>query len=1667
MATDPKVEELFSLLENGQLRSANLAKQDLITLRNADNENVLIVAARTGQADIVRDFINDFDLEDTDADGWTALLDAAYMGHEEIIKILLEAGAAVNYSDMLGWSPLMWAVYKNHYSCAQLLIQFKAHVNLVDEEDSLTPLIVAAGRGYVTFVELLIGAGAEVNACDKFGSTALIWAARRGYKSIIELLLNAGAELDAVGMYGSTALMMATRGNFISVVKLILSREPNINIVDQNGLSPLAIAAREGYVEIASTFIQLGACVNVVDRFGNSILAGAVRSGNVEIVRMLLEKHADVNARDSENRTILHLAIDKSFMDIAVALLERKPNLEIRNKDGDTPLLRAVKNRHVGFCQLLINSGAKVSATDNAGDNALHVALRARSRKITQSLLLNPSDSRLLYRPNKLGQTPYSIDQENPQPIIPLIYGPLDAEIQVDAMLGYDIYSNVLADIVCEPNLTLPLTIGLYAKWGSGKSVLLNKMKDSMRSFSRSWLDTVQLSWSWSLVFSVALLIAMFALLGITAVAVFQNPYYIITVVVSGLILFILFMLFYGLIYYGNSTKGWNKSVNVARSIAKFLAHMRLLLNVALQHGASIGDKDVLSCPVSFLFADYHRLSSVGGEQALAKIVVTLFEAAENHFGSLPVRLFCALRVLFAHGNKPKTRRVCGVPVTMMVSLFLFSISTALILLSLWLYGGMELPSSYLFGCVSFFAIAVVLIYYPLYLVLVYGFVNMPKKRINMVAQKINKLRFEGFMQKLQHQVNLLANMIRSFDFFTNSQTRLIVVVDGLDNCEQERMVQTLDALELLFCIHADRPFVVTIAVDPHIIISAVNHSMHSSLVGTGLTGHDYLKNIINMPFYLHNSAIRQLQINLRNKRESLADWKERFKRQDTFHGSYISLRDGFEGKLSRKVTVIGARGLSHSLIADDYFSNMNPRSMKRIVNALALTGRLMRAFEIEFSWVSLGYWVSLIEQWPSRMCWLIDHALDISQDSYPLVELYNHLKQQIPKKDPLIDLDRNPDNFESFLEQACVTGPEQLTVGHVRRFVPCTSNLDPYLRKLIRECRIVTAEPIKPLVSRSSNLPGLAISDPAWHLFKDKDTWRKIEVPLVEMKLSDVTNLVKKLDISSERISVIVEKMNASNLTGLVLSACDLPEVQETLKLNLGDWTLLKLLIDTLRTWKPIIPLDTAETPSLISPIAGLAVSTSPSSMQEQKDRLAAEAEMQGDHHWILESLSGMDIAEVNDVFPASSAPSVHFDDGIASERDSTESVCGSYENLLDSESALQTREELVSAMRMDSAHSDVSHTTTQSQSVSRTHLPIILDVSDNQQTVREVSPSERPPVLGSKFPKICHCFTGKFGNEDGLYAFTQKYVLFSNSSPYTWKYKASKCSAAYCCNIALFLFTLLFTLFVTFITQGFWKKFSEFREQATVYYKQRFVILLKGEMPDNYYVWSSYPLLNHAEETHVRIAVLEEYENDFNDDGKPDLIELNVTFPIEGKDKIYGIFYMFLFEYQLNQRSRFSMETAVLDDLEHTTMSSSLTVFGDLWLDQAVPLWSSGRDPNRGGALINESSFDLTQYNPAAIFTRNSYRNFTTILKRKSVLWTPGRTGNNNFVLRLSIRILEQQLFYRTGLLELLKWAWIQYFACFVIVHYFVNKLRKFLFENHLLSTIVIRRNHFAEVE
>jgi len=89
-----------------------------------------------------------------------------------------------------------------------------------------------------------------------------------------------------------------------------------------------------------------------------------------------------------------------------------------------------------------------------------------------------------------------------------------------------------------------------------------------------------------------------------------------------------------------------------------------------------------------------------------------------------------------------------------------------------------------------------------------------------------------------------------------------------------------------------------------------------------------------------------------------------------------------------------GPADLNRVLLTDDYFSDVNPRSMQRLMNVLYITGnlrhnlyyivivkelycftgRLLKAFQIEFNWYHLASWVNLTEQWPFRTSWIILH---------------------------------------------------------------------------------------------------------------------------------------------------------------------------------------------------------------------------------------------------------------------------------------------------------------------------------------------------------------------------------------------------------------------------------------------------------------------------------------------------------------------------------------------------------------------------------------------------------------------------------------------------------------------------------------------------------------------
>lgn len=64
---------------------------------------------------------------------------------------------------------------------------------------------------------------------------------------------------------------------------------------------------------------------------------------------------------------------------------------------------------------------------------------------------------------------------------------------------------------------------------------------------------------------------------------------------------------------------------------------------------------------------------------------------------------------------------------------------------------------------------------------------------------------------------------VSCLDAFTGQQTRLVVVVDALDSCEQEKVLALLNSVHAL-CADPKSPFILLLAIDPHIISKVPYH---------------------------------------------------------------------------------------------------------------------------------------------------------------------------------------------------------------------------------------------------------------------------------------------------------------------------------------------------------------------------------------------------------------------------------------------------------------------------------------------------------------------------------------------------------------------------------------------------------------------------------------------------------------------------------------------------------------------------------------------------------------------------------------------------------------------------------------------------------------------------
>jgi ankyrin repeat protein len=245
---------LFAAADTGceGLAQRLLAAGAALDARDGLGTMPLAHAARAGQRALVELFLTKgAEINARDISGSTALYRAAESERPATVSLLLGRGASPDLPGRSALTPLAVAAFKGNDRIAEQLVSRHADPNVPDEAGR-TAMTHAAVRGFAEIVRRLLDAGVDVNRRYWNNFTALMWAASyedgvgiRAAESVTDLLLKAGAAVDAADDRGRTALMMAAELDHAEVVDLLIRSGADRNLRDKAGKSVFDLSAND------------------------------------------------------------------------------------------------------------------------------------------------------------------------------------------------------------------------------------------------------------------------------------------------------------------------------------------------------------------------------------------------------------------------------------------------------------------------------------------------------------------------------------------------------------------------------------------------------------------------------------------------------------------------------------------------------------------------------------------------------------------------------------------------------------------------------------------------------------------------------------------------------------------------------------------------------------------------------------------------------------------------------------------------------------------------------------------------------------------------------------------------------------------------------------------------------------------------------------------------------------------------------------------------------------------------------------------------------------------------------------------------------------------------------------------------------------------------------
>uniref|UniRef100_A0A8C5FF91 Ankyrin repeat domain 6 n=1 Tax=Gadus morhua TaxID=8049 RepID=A0A8C5FF91_GADMO len=254
-------------------------------------------------------------------------------------------------------------------------------------------LLVASHKGQAEQVVQLINKGAQV-AVTKYGRGPLHLAAYRGHIEVVRILLKAGCDLDIQDDGEQTALHRAAVVGNSDVISALIQEGCDLDRQDKDGNTALHEVSWHGFSQSVKLLVKAGANVHSRNKVRNSSLHLACQNGHAQSAKVLLLGGARPDTKNQAGDSSLHVAARYNHQGVINILLGAFCSVSLRNQAGDTPLHVAASLNHRKSVRLLLEAGADSSACNTAGQTALDQARENNNPEVALLLTKAPQVQR-------------------------------------------------------------------------------------------------------------------------------------------------------------------------------------------------------------------------------------------------------------------------------------------------------------------------------------------------------------------------------------------------------------------------------------------------------------------------------------------------------------------------------------------------------------------------------------------------------------------------------------------------------------------------------------------------------------------------------------------------------------------------------------------------------------------------------------------------------------------------------------------------------------------------------------------------------------------------------------------------------------------------------------------------------------------------------------------------------------------------------------------------------------------------------------------------------------------------------------------------------------------------------------------------------------------------